>query len=336
MVDKNITPPPTKKVNINDVAREANVSIATVSRYFNDGYVSVPNKEKIAIAIEKLNYTMNLSAKSMRKTDNVIFIVSPSITKPKTQWVIEQITNNSDENTFVFCCQGNYDVNYFINTLKNIIARNPAVIIIFLPFYAKEIVEYINSITELNLIIVSQIDNSFNKNHIVVKVDDYQGYYECTKLILTNEKYNNLVYVGRSPNEHYLDMVIYQKRLDGFIDATKMFNKNNIKIDTAHLSHNTIADATDTLTKLYRLGYRNFVCGSHTIFRAGINNKLFNDCTFTDYGDTHLSDVANRYKYKIRINNESITNKIFEIINEIESKNITNNKYIITPNIEIK
>ena len=43
--------------NINDVAKEAGVSITTVSRYLNNSYpVNVNTKKVIQDAIDKLNY----------------------------------------------------------------------------------------------------------------------------------------------------------------------------------------------------------------------------------------------------------------------------------------
>lgn len=46
-------------VNIKDVAKLANVSIATVSRYLNQsGYISKQSKEKIEKEIETLNYLL--------------------------------------------------------------------------------------------------------------------------------------------------------------------------------------------------------------------------------------------------------------------------------------
>ena len=43
-------------MNINEIARLAGVSRATVSRYLNDGYVSEEKKQAIRTVIEKTGY----------------------------------------------------------------------------------------------------------------------------------------------------------------------------------------------------------------------------------------------------------------------------------------
>ncbi len=56
-----------KKVTIKDVAREAGVSISTVSNALNKAEVLNPNtKEKVLKAVKKLNYTPNLNGRNLK------------------------------------------------------------------------------------------------------------------------------------------------------------------------------------------------------------------------------------------------------------------------------
>ena len=70
-----------KKATINDVAREADVSKATVSRVLND----VPNvddelRERVLVAMDKLDYQPNRAARTLRKNlQDVIGFIVPSI-----------------------------------------------------------------------------------------------------------------------------------------------------------------------------------------------------------------------------------------------------------------
>lgn len=53
-------------VTIKDVAKKAGVSVASVSRYINkNGYVRNETGEKIAEAIDELNYVPNEVARSL-------------------------------------------------------------------------------------------------------------------------------------------------------------------------------------------------------------------------------------------------------------------------------
>lgn len=56
-------------VTIKEVAKQAGVSVTTVSRYLNGRYerMSAATKEKVAATIKKLNYAPAASARRMRQ-----------------------------------------------------------------------------------------------------------------------------------------------------------------------------------------------------------------------------------------------------------------------------
>lgn len=67
--------------NIKDVAKRANVSVATVSRVINNkGYVNEHTKELVMQAIKELNYVPNEIARSLyRKSSKIIGIIIPDL-----------------------------------------------------------------------------------------------------------------------------------------------------------------------------------------------------------------------------------------------------------------
>lgn len=75
---------PAKMPNIYDVAREAKVSVFTVSAVINNnGQVSSASQRRVQAAIEKLNYRPNLLARSLAKRQTfTIGIVVPDISNP--------------------------------------------------------------------------------------------------------------------------------------------------------------------------------------------------------------------------------------------------------------
>ena len=69
---------------IKDVANEANVSVATVSRVLNNnGYVNEDTRKKVLKAIEKLDYKPNAVARSLfKKQSKTIALIVPDIKNP--------------------------------------------------------------------------------------------------------------------------------------------------------------------------------------------------------------------------------------------------------------
>ena len=57
-------------MNINEIARLAGVSRATVSRYLNKGYVSEEKKEIIRKVIEETGYQPSAQAQTLRTKKN--------------------------------------------------------------------------------------------------------------------------------------------------------------------------------------------------------------------------------------------------------------------------
>ena len=54
-------------MNISEFAEYAGVSKSAVSRYFNNGYLSVDKREKIEKAIEETGYSPSFSAQAIRR-----------------------------------------------------------------------------------------------------------------------------------------------------------------------------------------------------------------------------------------------------------------------------
>ncbi|MCD3442958.1 LacI family transcriptional regulator, partial [Streptococcus equi subsp. zooepidemicus] len=71
-------------VTIKQVAKEAGLSKSTVSRYISQkGYVSEEARDRIKAAIEKLHYSPNLSAQSLKtKKNQLVGLLLPDISNP--------------------------------------------------------------------------------------------------------------------------------------------------------------------------------------------------------------------------------------------------------------
>lgn len=107
-----------ERVTIRDVAREANVSIATVSKALNGLDVVTPKTiEKVTEAAKKLHYTPNLMGKQLKtKTTKMIGLYAHSITGPYFNTLIEAIVEESENH--------HYGVNVVISSDKQVLSSH--------------------------------------------------------------------------------------------------------------------------------------------------------------------------------------------------------------------
>ncbi len=85
--------------SVKAVAKEAGVSTATVSRYFNTPEQLKENtRNKVTLAIKKTGYSMNSLARNFRRgKSNVIVVVIPSIGVPHFGDVLKGIETVAGE-----------------------------------------------------------------------------------------------------------------------------------------------------------------------------------------------------------------------------------------------
>lgn len=91
------------RVKITDIADEAGVSPATVSRYLNGhfGSMSEATKERIADIIKRTGYTPNVAARALRREEsNVLGVLIADITNPYSAAVLGALSEHAHKAGF--------------------------------------------------------------------------------------------------------------------------------------------------------------------------------------------------------------------------------------------
>ncbi|WP_027632476.1 LacI family DNA-binding transcriptional regulator [Clostridium hydrogeniformans] len=123
---------------INDVAKEAGVSITTVSRVLNNNYpVKKETREKIEKAIEKLNYRPNTMARSLiTKKTGVIGVVVPGLTNLFFPTVVEAIEEYIDKEGYsIMLCHSKGDSKRECEIIEGLLSKRVDGIIAIDPSY---------------------------------------------------------------------------------------------------------------------------------------------------------------------------------------------------------
>ncbi|MGH1485693.1 MAG: LacI family DNA-binding transcriptional regulator [Cellvibrionaceae bacterium] len=89
-------------MSIKKVANIAGVSIATVSRFFNNpNQVSKQTREKVEEAIKRINYTPNTLAQNLRRgKTGLVIVVIPRISSPLYESIVKQLNQAAKANGY--------------------------------------------------------------------------------------------------------------------------------------------------------------------------------------------------------------------------------------------
>lgn len=195
---------------IRDVAKQAGVSVATVSRVLNsNGYVNEDTRVKVTEAIKKLNYLPNDVARSLfKRRSKMIGLILPDITNPffpELARAVEDVANET-EYTFVLC---NSD-NQMEKEQQYLTALKQKYIDGFIVVSSTLTTEQVH---ELNVPVVA-LDRIISPHMPSVSVQNYEGAQEAVQYLMKNgcQKVAHISGPDYVDNAHarkqgYLDMV---------------------------------------------------------------------------------------------------------------------------------
>lgn len=206
-------------ITISDIAKEAKVSAATVSRVLNNsGYVKEETKQRILAVIKEKNYVPSAIARSLSKSEtNTIGVIVPDITNAYFGEIIKGISDIAEKNNLNIILF-NTD-NYFekeIRALKLLREQRIKGIIMTPGFGEEKFNEtYIKTINNLNIpIILVSADIKFIKLNGVF-VDNIKGGFDATNLLIKEGHTKIGIMTGLLSSEPIAD------RLEGYKKALK-------------------------------------------------------------------------------------------------------------------
>ena len=211
-----------KRVTIYDVAKEANVSLATVSRVVNGSdVVKQPTKEKVENAINKLGYKPNAVAQglALQKTTTIGMVINDA-SVPHTGQIINGVLDAAKIKNYNIIMHaisaGITDINDVIETI--IKSRVDGVII----YNDKIDISEMEEISKYNIPIVFIGNNSYGKNVGSVYVDIEKVCKEAVKMYLDKGVNDVAILQDRHHNQITLDMLSGAK--SAFKEANLDFN----------------------------------------------------------------------------------------------------------------
>ncbi|MFD2586434.1 LacI family DNA-binding transcriptional regulator [Croceitalea marina] len=232
---------------IKDIAKLTGLSLATISRVFNDSpLVSKKTKDKVLKAAKKLDYQPNLMAAALRSgKSKIIGVVVPEINNSFFSKIINGIEQKANAHKYtIIIAQSHESKERETKAIQSLIQSKVDGILISI---SKETDDFdiINRLDSNGTPIVffDRIPPLENVNQVVF--DDYEGAYIATKHLI-EQRCNRIIHIAGNPK-----ISIHKKRQNGFIDALKKNNYPFIESDIIHLTMDESEDIK-TIQKLLK------------------------------------------------------------------------------------
>ena len=207
---------------IKDVAREAGVSMGTVSNYLNKKVtVSEKTAEKIQKAITKLHYVVQNSGRELRKQQsNVIGLVFPNISEPYYEKIVSSIKgyigfHGDRYSTEISLTENNAQREEEV--LKNYIGRNISGIIIYSCNPDNEELFILLENSGIPYVMVDRRPENLDCNQVYL--DNFTLFYELSRHYLTRPEFTLALAI---------DSVKYDENrfaLEGYQEACKNMHR---------------------------------------------------------------------------------------------------------------
>lgn len=241
--------------NIDDIAKLAGVSKSTVSRYLNDGSVSMKTKEKLDKIIQEHDYQPNQFAQSLRAhRTNMIGAIIPRMNSFAVDETIKGVKTICDKQNYrLLLNYTNLNSDLELDALETFYRSKVDGIIFMATDITDKHLEVIHKIN-VPVIIVGQTHEQL---HCIVH-DDYQAGYLVGDT-LGKQGYKDIQFFGVTETDTAVS--IYRKQ--GFIDGLKVhgiepsisitsFNYQEAKPDVASVLQkyphfDAIVGATDSI-----------------------------------------------------------------------------------------
>lgn len=201
-----------EKVTINDVAKEAGVSIGTVSNALNGNrYIKTETKQRIMECVEKLNYIPNLNGKYLKEGANkTIGFFTNSISGPYFNSLLDYMSRA--------CDRRGYNLNIFISKdsfaiMRNILVKNLAGVIIYEDKMIKE--TEIDKFVDEGVKVVFLDREVLKEGTACILFDSYSAGYEATKYLI-NLGYKEIAFI-----ECVDDVMDSVRRKEGYKSALR-------------------------------------------------------------------------------------------------------------------
>lgn len=330
------------KNTIVDVAKAANVSVATVSRVINGNYpVKQETKEAVLKVIKELNYTPNTQARDLiKQQSSTIGVVVPSISNMFFTDVVNGIENYFDNSKYsIFLCTTNHDKEKEITRVNELMARNVAGIILVDPNVENSKAKFFDNIAK-NIPIVS-VNGDINSQYISSVSNDEENGARVAINHLIQSNHKDILFI-RGENSYSYDIKerVYKEVMIDISNFNKEYIINIGQGNGRETVNKTMEEVIKILSKHKEISAV-FACND--LMGIGVinackklNKKIPNELSVIGYDNIELSEMVepklstvDQNMFLLGENAGILLSEKIENDNTYSKRTILNNKLII-------
>lgn len=225
-------------INIKTVAQHAGVSTSTVSRVISGkSYVKEQTRQCVLRAVQELNYSPNALAKSLKMgSTNTIALMVPTIENEIFPIITRGVEDTARKNGFtVILCNTYEDIEIEKDYINKLRTRWIDGFIVCSMLPDSDHIRQLHADGFPVVLTARYYDDSID----AVVIDNYRAAYDAVCYLIKTGHKRIAIAMGRR------EISIYQKRLEGYLDALKA---NNMAVD-----ENLIIDETNGTNSFYYL-----------------------------------------------------------------------------------
>ena len=326
--------------SIKDIAKLTGLSLATVSRVFNNSaLVSEKTRQKVLKAAKELDYRPNMMAAALRSgKSNIIGVIVPEINNHFFSGVINGIEKKlSDQDYHIIISQSHESETLEKKALQSFLRLNVDGVLMSMSKETKDF-NLIQKIIKLQTPIVFFDRTPEIEGVSSVVLDDYKGAFMATQHLIT-KGCHHIIHVAGDP-----EVTIFNKRRKGFTDALKQYN---IPVSEEHILPLSSHVKTDTmkLKELFQkylsidgvFAYGDEAClyviNLLTILGIAVPGKVkvmgFGNVDFTEHTHPKISTVDQKCNEMGRLAAEML-------IKDLNSDQIVHTQQVLSPELIIR
>ncbi|QNM93349.1 LacI family DNA-binding transcriptional regulator [Mycoplasma sp. Pen4] len=310
-----------KPISYKDISVLAGVSISTISRFYNNGYVSKKTRQKISAIIDQNEYVPNHGARIIKGKDTSVFVISPIYGHNYYNQIINGIIaacmKSGRRVTTTYTKDETRD---YIETVRYVLSWKPTSIVLFVNKYDRELFTYLRNVTDVSIVVYGHEVPGVSW----ITTDEKKAFYELTKTFIAktpmDQKEKKYIFL----EDQKLTDIQKTERYEGFEQACRDLQVNHAKCQV-HPKRKP-EDISNIITYAKNNKYWNVVCSSHETFVSLSNRSTKNTLRLTDIGYQSIYDNLKTYASKIFIDYPLIGLEIERMIetqlkdNEVQTK----------------